>query len=149
MNKKSNALDTQAERIVLFQEQSIRRTWHNQEWWFAIVDVVAALTDSVQPKVYVKDLRRHDSELAKGWGQFVTPLRIATEGGAQQANCANAEGLFRNIQSIPSPKAEPLKRWLAQVGYERMKERVRMRLGFVLAFSPQPSPLGRGRQIIV
>ena len=109
-------------RIVIFQEKSIRRSWHKEEWWFAIVDVIAALTDSVQPEGYVKDLRRRDKELAKGWGQIATPLRVETEGGIQQINCANTEGLFRIIQSIPSPKAEPFKRWLAQVGYERVKE---------------------------
>ena len=110
------------DRIVIFQEKSIRRSWHKEEWWFAIVDVVAALTDSVQPEGYVKDLRRRDKELAKGWGQIATPLRVETEGGIQQINCANTEGLFRIVQSIPSPKAEPFKRWLAQVGYERVKE---------------------------
>ena len=109
-------------RIVIFQEKSIRRSWHKEEWWFAIVDVIAALTDSVQPEGYVKDLRRRDKELAKGWGQIATPLRVETEGGVQRVNCANTEGLFRIIQSIPSPKAEPFKRWLAQVGYERVKE---------------------------
>jgi hypothetical protein len=107
---------------VVFQEKAIRRTWHNEEWWFAVVDVVAVLTDSVQPEGYVKDLRRRDKELAKGWGQIATPLRVETEGGVQRVNCANTEGLFRIIQSIPSPKAEPFKRWLAQVGYERVKE---------------------------
>ena len=71
---------------------------------------------------YVKDLRRRDKELAKGWGQIATPLRVETEGGVQRVNCANTEGIFRIIQSIPSPKAEPFKRWLAQVGYERVKE---------------------------
>ncbi len=60
-------------------------------------------------------------QLAKGWGQIATPLRVQTAGGAQQVNCANTEGLFRIIQSIPSPKAEPFKRWLAQVGYERVR----------------------------
>jgi len=109
-------------RIIIFQEKSIRRTWHKEEWWFAIVDVVAVLTDSVQPEGYVKDLRRRDKELAKGWGQIATPLRVETEGGVQRVNCANTEGIFRIIQSIPSPKAEPFKRWLAQVGYERVKE---------------------------
>ena len=109
-----------ADRMVVFQKRAIRRTWHNAEWWFAIVDVVAVLTDSVQPEGYVKDLRRRDKELAKGWGQIATPLRVETEGGAQRVNCANTEGLFRIIQSIPSPKAEPFKRWLAQVGYERV-----------------------------
>ena len=108
--------------LVVFQEKAIRRTWHNEEWWFAIVDVVAVLTDSVQPEGYVKDLRRRDKGLAKGWGQIATPLRVETEGGVQRVNCANTEGLFRIIQSIPSPKAEPFKRWLAQVGYERVKE---------------------------
>ena len=119
--KKPEPVDA-ADRMVVFQERAIRRTWHNAEWWFAIVDVVAVLTDSVQPEGYVKDLRRRDKELAKGWGQIATPLRVETEGGAQRVNCANTEGLFRIIQSIPSPKAEPFKRWLAQVGYERVKE---------------------------
>lgn len=122
MSKENMSTDLPENHLVVFQERSIRRTWHNEEWWFAIVDVVAVLTDSVQPEGYVKDLRRRDKELAKGWGQIATPLRIETEGGAQRVNCANTEGLFRIIQSIPSPKAEPFKRWLAQVGYERVKE---------------------------
>ena len=113
---------TAANHIAVFQETSIRRVWHGDEWWFAIVDVVGVLTDSVQPEGYVKDLRRRDPELAKGWGQIATPLQVKTAGGAQRVNCANTEGLFRIIQSIPSPKAEPFKRWLAQVGYERVKE---------------------------
>ena len=114
--------DKPENHLVVFQEKAIRRTWHNEEWWFAIVDVVAVLTDSVQPEGYVKDLRRRDNELAKGWGQIATPLRVETEGGVQRVNCANTEGLFRIVQFIPSPKAEPFKRWLAQVGYERVKE---------------------------
>ena len=119
---KPNLPRSVTDRIVVFQERSIRRTWHSDEWWFAIVDVVAVLSESVQPEGYVKDLRRRDKELAKGWGQIATPLWIDTEGGKQKANCANTEGLFRIIQSIPSPKAEPFKRWLAQVGYERVQE---------------------------
>lgn len=119
---KTPATTSSANHIAVFQEATIRRTWHNEEWWFAIVDVVAVLTDSVQPDGYVKDLRRRDPELAKGWGKIATPLRVETTGGAQKVNCANTEGLFRIIQSIPSPKAEPFKRWLAQVGYERVKE---------------------------
>ncbi len=122
MNKKVKTATEPANHIAVFQEASIRRVWHNEEWWFAIVDVVSVLSDSVQPEGYVKDLRRRDPELAKGWGQIATPLRIETAGGAQRVNCANTEGLFRIIQSIPSPKAEPFKRWLAQVGYERVKE---------------------------
>ena len=122
MNKKVKTATEPANHIAVFQEASIRRVWHNEEWWFAIVDVVSVLTDSVQPEGYVKDLRRRDPELAKGWGQIATPLRVETAGGAQRVNCANTEGLFRIIQSIPSPKAEPFKRWLAQVGYQRVKE---------------------------
>lgn len=124
MSKKSkaNLPASETDRIVVFQERNIRRTWHNNEWWFAIVDVVAVLSESVQPEGYVKDLRRRDKELAKGWGQIATPLWIETEGGKQKVNCANTEGMLRIIQSIPSPKAEPFKRWLAQVGYERVKE---------------------------
>jgi prophage antirepressor-like protein len=73
--------DKPENHLVVFQEKAIRRTWHNEEWWFCIVDVVAVLTDSVQPEGYIKDLRRRDKELAKGWGQIATPLRIETEGG--------------------------------------------------------------------
>ncbi|MBI5627235.1 MAG: Bro-N domain-containing protein, partial [Nitrosomonadales bacterium] len=122
MSKKSALPDKPESHLVVFQEKAIRRTWHNEEWWFAVVDVVTVLTDSVNPGDYIKKIRLRDSELSQGWGQIVTPLRIETEGGVQRVNCANTEGLFRIIQSIPSPKAEPFKRWLAQVGYERVKE---------------------------
>ncbi len=109
-------------KIAIFKGQKIRKTIHNNEWWFVIVDVVSVLTDSVQPDGYIKDMRRRDPELSKGWGQIATPLSIQTSGGLQQVNCANTEGIFRIIQSIPSPKAEPFKRWLARVGYERVQE---------------------------
>jgi prophage antirepressor-like protein len=97
MSKKNPAAAMPENHLVVFQERGIRRAWHDGEWWFAIVDVVAVLTDSVQPEGYVKDLRRRDKELAKGWGQIATPLRLATEGGAQRVNCANTEGLFRIV----------------------------------------------------
>jgi len=122
MSKKSVLPEEPENHLVVFQEKTIRRTWHNEEWWFAVADVVAILTDSVNSGDYIKKMRLRDSELSQGWGQIVTPLRIETEGGVQRVNCANTEGLFRIIQSIPSPKAEPFKRWLAQVGYERVKE---------------------------
>ncbi len=109
-------------KLVVFQDREIRRTLHSGEWWFVIVDVVAALTDSVDPTGYVKDMRRRDAELSKGWGQIATPLLVETAGGKQKVNCANTEGIFRIIQSIPSPRAEPFKRWLAKVGYERVQE---------------------------
>lgn len=110
------------DKVVVFKDKHIRRTLHNGEWWFAITDVVFALTDSLDAAGYVKDMRRRDRELAKGWGQIATPLLLETEGGKQRINCANTEGIFRIIQSIPSPKAEPFKRWLAKVGYERVQE---------------------------
>jgi len=109
-------------KIALFKGKQIRRTLHNGEWWFVIADVVVALTGSAQPEGYIKDMRRRDSELSTGWGQIATPLSIPTAGGPQKLNCANTEGVFRIIQSIPSPKAEPFKRWLAKVGYERIQE---------------------------
>jgi DNA-damage-inducible protein D len=109
-------------KLAIFEGKKIRKTLHNDEWWFAIEDVVAVLTNSVQPKGYIKDMRRRDKELSKGWGQIATPLEIETSGGFQKLNCANTEGVFRIIQSIPSPKAEPFKLWLAQVGYDRVKE---------------------------
>jgi hypothetical protein len=109
-------------KISIFKGKKIRKTLHENEWFFVIVDVVKALTDSVDPSGYVKDLRRRDEEIAKAWGQIATPLSIETEGGIQQINCANTEGIFRIIQSIPSKKAEPFKRWLAKVGYERVQE---------------------------
>src|SRR3989338_2124349 len=109
-------------KIALFKGKEIRKTLHNGEWWFVITDVIVALTDSAQPEGYIKDMRRRDSELSIGWGQIATPLSIPTAGGPQKLNCANTEGIFRIIQSIPSPKAEPFKRWLARVGYERAQE---------------------------
>jgi len=108
--------------LSLFQNKPIRKTYHNNEWWFVITDVVAALTGSADPAGYVKDMRRRDPEISKGWGQIATPLSIETAGGPQKLNCSNTEGLFRIIQSIPSPKAEPFKLWLAKVGYERVQE---------------------------
>ena len=114
-------------RIALFQRKEIRRVIHGNEWWFVITDVVTALTDSTNPSDYLKKLRKRDeplSEAFKGGGQLVPPLGLEfeTPGGRQLLQCWNTEGVFRLIQSIPSPKAEPFKRWLAKVGYERIQE---------------------------
>ena len=114
-------------RIALFQKREIRRTMHNNEWWFVITDIIAALTDSADPADYWKKMRKRDPDLGKalqGGGQFVPPLALvfATAGGRQKIQCWNTEGIFRLIQSIPSPKAEPFKRWLARVGKERIDE---------------------------
>ena len=110
--------------IKLFQDKKIRTTWNeeDQKWYFVVEDVVAVLTDSKDPKQYVKRMKQRDSELAEGWVQFVPTLLIDTSGGKQKMSCANAESLLRIIQSIPSRKAEPFKRWLAKVGYERLEE---------------------------
>ncbi len=115
-------MDQTTAKIAIFKGKKVRKTIFNNEWWFVIVDVVAALTDSLQPDGYIKDMRRRDKELAKGWVQIATPLSIETTGGKQKLNCANTKGIFRILQSIPSPKAEPFKRWLAKVGYERIQE---------------------------
>jgi len=109
-------------KIAIFRKREIRKTIHKNEWWFVVNDVVSALTDSPNVQDYIKKMRKRDNELSKGWGQIVTPLSVKTAGGAQKLNCANTEGIFRIIQSIPSPKAEPFKRWLARVGYERIQE---------------------------
>jgi hypothetical protein len=115
-------------KIAIFKGQKVRKTIHNNEWWFVINDVIVSLTDSVDPAQYFKRLKTRDKELDKltdkGGVQFVPPLMldIETTGGKQKTYCWNTEGIFRLIQSIPSPKAEPFKRWLAKVGYERVQE---------------------------
>lgn len=109
-------------KIAIFQKKEIRRVIYKNEWWFVVIDVVEALTDTVNVSDYIKKMRKRDLELEKSWGQIVTPLKISTTGGGQKINCANTEGIFRIVQSISSPKAEPFKRWLAKVGYERVQE---------------------------
>ena len=109
-------------KIAIFRGRKVRRTIHKNEWWFVVEDVVLALTDTTNPKDYINKMRRRDEELSKGYGQIVHTLFVETPGGRQKMNCATTEGIFRIIQSIPSPKAEPFKRWLARVGYERIQE---------------------------
>lgn len=108
--------------LALFDDMKIRRTLHNNEWWFAVDDVVGALTDSLDPAEYIKKMCQCDRGLARGWRQFVTPLWLDTPVRREQVDCANTEGIFRIIQSIPSPKAEPFRRWLARAACERMRE---------------------------
>ncbi len=110
------------DKIIVFQERQIRRIWHNGEWWFVVEDVVSVLTDSNDPRQYIRRMRSRDEQLSKGWVQFVLTLSVETPGGSQKMNCANTEAMFRIIQSMPSPKAEPFKLWLAKVGYERVQE---------------------------
>lgn len=110
--------------IKLFESKQIRTVWNegDQKWYFVIADVVQVLTDTPNPTDYIKKMRKRDEQLSQGWGQIVTPLSVETAGGKQKLNCANAQGLLRIIQSIPSPKAEPFKLWLAKVGSERLEE---------------------------
>jgi DNA-damage-inducible protein D len=110
--------------IKLFESKQIRSAWNDteQKWYFVVEDVIAVLTDSNDPKQYIKRMRQRDESLAQGWVQFVPTLAVDTEGGKQKMGCANAQGLLRIIQSIPSPKAEPFKLWLAQVGADRLDE---------------------------
>ena len=115
-------------KIALFKGNKIRRVIYDNEWWFVINDIIEALTGSNDPAQYFKRIKQRDPELAKltdkGGVQFVPPLMLDMEtiGGKQKMYCWNTEGIFRLIQSIPSPKAEPFKRWLAKVGYERVQE---------------------------
>lgn len=111
--------------IKLFQDKKIRSKWNEEEgqWYFAIYDVVEALTDSNDPKQYIKKIRSRDEILNFNWGTICTPLEmIALDGKLRKVQAANVKGLLRIIQSIPSRKAEPFKQWLAQVGYERLEE---------------------------
>lgn len=110
--------------IKLFEDKQVRTVWNeaDQKWYFVVIDVVQILTDSPNPSDYLKKIRKRDKELSIGWGQIVTPLLVHTPGGKQKLNCAHAKGLLRLIQSIPSPKAEPFKLWLAQVGSDRLEE---------------------------
>jgi prophage antirepressor-like protein len=114
--------DSETVKLAVFEGKHIRKTLHEGEWWFVVEDVVLALIDSKDPKQYIQRMKRRDPELGKGWVEIVHTLSIETVGGAQRMLCANTEGLFRIIQSIPSPKAEPFKRWLARVGHERIQE---------------------------
>ena len=115
---------TQHNAIKLFEEKRVRTVWDDKQekWFFSVVDVVAVLTDSANPTDYLKKMRKRDPQLSEGWGQIVTPLSVPTAGGKQKVNFADTEGMFRIIQSIPSPKAEPFKLWMARVAAERLDQ---------------------------
>ncbi|MCQ2340719.1 MAG: Bro-N domain-containing protein [Paludibacteraceae bacterium] len=115
---------TENESLQLFQGAQIRYVWDEEKetYFFCVNDVIAVLTESVNPSDYLKKVKKRDEELSKGWGQIVTPLKISTEGGIQTMNCADVKGILRIIQSVPSKKAEPLKQWLAQLGQQRLNQ---------------------------
>src|SRR3989344_5264117 len=110
-------------KLVVFQDQKIRRTWFNDEWWFSVVDIVGALTESDRARKYWSDLKvkliGEGFEVSEKIGHLKLP---AEDGKLRETDCANTKNMFRIIQSIPSPKAEPFKLWLAQTGYERVQE---------------------------
>ena len=110
--------------LIVFQGKKIRRIWHNDEWHFSVVDVVAVLTDSADAKDYWYRLKQREKESSGiELSTFCRQLKLAVfDGKYYETDCANTESIFRIIQSIPSKKAEPFKRWLAKVGYERVRE---------------------------
>ncbi len=113
--------------IQLFEDKKIRTAWdeEREEWYFSVQDVVAVLAESSDPKQYIKKMRARDPELSANWGTICTPVQmIAADGKMRKIQAADTEGLLRIIQSIPSPKAEPFKRWLAQIGRERIEETI-------------------------
>jgi hypothetical protein len=113
----------QDQKIILFQDQKIRRAWHDDAWFFSLVDIVGILTESTNPTDYLKKLRKRDDELGFYIGTNCPQVKMLTESGKKRSTLAgNTQDVFRLIQSIPSKKAEPFKRWLAKVGYERIQE---------------------------
>jgi len=110
---------TEHDALVVFQDKKIRRIWHEHEWYFSVVDVVEALTDSPSPRQYWGVLKGRETQLLTSCLQLKLP---SADGKYYATDCANTKNMFRIIQSIPSPKAEPFKQWLAQVGYERIEE---------------------------
>lgn len=113
------------QEIQLFADKQIRTYWDDDKelYFFCIIDVVEALTDSNDPKQYIKRMRQRDPGLNSVWGTICTPHQfLSSDGKRHQANCASLGGVLRIIQSVPSPKAEPFKRWLAQVGADRLHQ---------------------------
>lgn len=112
-------------QIKLFEEKQVRSVWNadEEEWYFSVVDVVEILTESKDPKQYIKKMRSRDEQLNINWGTICTPVQmVGKDGKKRKIQAATAQGIFRLIQSIPSPKAEPFKLWMAQVAKERLDE---------------------------
>jgi len=109
--------------IALFEQKEVRRVWHKEMWYFSVSDIVQILSESKNVKQYIKKMRTRDEELSVNWGTICTPLPMTSKDGkTREEIAANLGGIFRIIQSIPSPKAEPFKQWLARVGKERIDE---------------------------
>ena len=109
--------------LSVFENRKIRKIWHKDEWWFSIIDIIEVLTESERPRKYWSDLKVKLSEEGSELSEFIGQLKLlSSDGKFYDTDCTNTEGAFRIIQSIPSPKAEPFKLWLAKVGYDRIKE---------------------------
>lgn len=110
--------------VALFEQKEIRKIWHEDRWYFSVVDIVGILTDSNNPPVYWRVMKKRLSD--EGSNETVSNCNgfkmKASDGKMRVTDCADTETILRIIQSIPSPKAEPFKRWLAKVGYERVQE---------------------------
>ena len=110
-------------KLVLFQDKKIRRVWHKNEWYFSVIDIVQVLTDSDNPRNYWSMLKKREQDAGIELSTNCVQLKLeASDEKLRETDCANTKTMFRIIQSIPSPKAEPFKLWLAQVGYERIEE---------------------------
>ncbi len=114
----------QTTRVAVFKGREVRKIIYDNKWWFSVIDVVAALTDSDIPRRYWSDLKikLKKEGFVEVYEKIVQLKLEAPDKKLRETDCANIEGIFRIIQSIPSPKAEPFKRWLARVGYERIRE---------------------------
>lgn len=124
-------------KIQVFDGINIRTVWNEEEdrWYFSIVDVVAVLTESSDPKQYIKKLKMRDPELKSNWGTICTLVELTSADGKRHKEMtADQRGLFRIIQSIPSPKAEPFKQWMAQVASDRLDQMQDPELNFQQAF---------------
>ena len=121
----SKAPQKAVNKIAVFEDKKIRHIFHNEEWYFSVIDVIDVLTESSNPRRYWSDLKIQLAEkegFIQLYGKIVQLKLEASDGKKYETDTANTETIFRIIQSIPSPKAEPFKRWLAQVGYERVQE---------------------------
>lgn len=117
-------MEEKQNKLIIFQDKNIRRIWHQEEWFYSVVDICGALTDSANPRDYwYRVKKRLNDEEKSELSTICRQLKMkAPDGKMRETDCANSEGIFRIIQSIPSPKAEPFKRWLAKVGAERIEE---------------------------
>ncbi len=114
-------------KLMPFEGKEIRKIWHENQWFFSVIDVIEVLTDSVTPRKYWNTLKTREPQLSSVCGQLKLP---ASDGKKYKTDCANTEGVLRILMSVPSPKVEPLKLWLAQVGNERLQETENPELAF-------------------